>query len=133
MIEIAVRGEPRPQGSHRAFMVGGKPRITDSNRRLAQWRDLVALAAQGVAPPELIEAPVRVEIEFSLKRPKSLPKRVPDSCHVKKPDLDKLTRAILDAITGVVVRDDSQVVEIAASKRYGVPGAIIRVVPLEGH
>jgi Holliday junction resolvase RusA-like endonuclease len=39
------------------------------------------------------------------------------------PDLDKLIRAILDALTGVVWRDDGQVVDIVASKVYAdTPG-----------
>jgi crossover junction endodeoxyribonuclease RusA len=35
-----------------------------------------------------------------------------------KPDLDKLCRAVLDALTGILYLDDAQVVALAASKRY---------------
>ena len=48
--------------------------------------------------------------------PKSLPKK--QIFHIKRPDLDKLTRAALDAMTRVIWRDDSQVVRIEALKRY---------------
>lgn len=132
MIAISVRGKPTPQGSHKAFVVGGRARITDSNKNLRAWRDLVAACAQSVAPDELLEGPIRVEIEFLLARPKSLPKKIPDWWHVKKPDVDKLTRAILDALTGIVFRDDSQVVEVVARKSYGTPGAEIVIAPVGG-
>ena len=35
-----------------------------------------------------------------------------------RPDTDNITKAALDALNGMVVRDDAQVVEIAATKRY---------------
>ncbi len=43
------------------------------------------------------------------------------------PDLDKLCRACLDSLTGIVWRDDSQVVRLEANKDYGAPGAMIWV------
>lgn len=36
-----------------------------------------------------------------------------------KPDLDKLCRTVLDALTGVAYKDDSQVIGIIANERYG--------------
>lgn len=126
-VRISVRGIPRPQGSHRAFVVRGRAHITDSNKGLKAWRDVVAFCAQTAAPPKLMDGPVSVHIDFVLPRPKSLPKKIPDWWHIKKPDVDKLTRAVLDALTGVVFRDDSQVVEVLARKSYGTPGAEIVV------
>lgn len=41
---------------------------------------------------------------------------------VQKPDLDKLLRALNDGLTGVAFHDDSQVVNIAATKRRAEPG-----------
>jgi Holliday junction resolvase RusA-like endonuclease len=34
----------------------------------------------------------------------------------KRPDLDKLVRAVLDSLTGVCYEDDSQVIRLRASK-----------------
>ena len=64
--------------------------------------------------------PVLLDLTFVLPRPKSLPKRV--SYHLKKPDVDKLARCVLDGLTGVVYRDDSQVVTVSAHKRYQKAG-----------
>jgi crossover junction endodeoxyribonuclease RusA len=62
---------------------------------------------------------VRVMLDFALQRPKSLPKRT--SQHLKKPDIDKLARAVLDALTGILYRDDSEVVRLDVTKRYAAP------------
>ena len=35
-----------------------------------------------------------------------------------KPDLDKLVRSVMDALTGYAFVDDSQVIEVEASKRF---------------
>jgi Holliday junction resolvase RusA-like endonuclease len=48
--------------------------------------------------------------------------------HTKKPDLDKLLRALKDALKGVIYRDDSQVVRVVTSKDYSpAPGVIVTV------
>jgi Holliday junction resolvase RusA-like endonuclease len=50
-----------------------------------------------------------------------------------RPDLDKYLRSTGDAMTGTLYVDDSRIVEIAASKRFGAtPGARIRVSTIEG-
>jgi len=46
---------------------------------------------------------------------------------VKRPDLDKLVRAVFDALTNVVFKDDSQVVSVFASKRLAGPGDTVGV------
>jgi Holliday junction resolvase RusA-like endonuclease len=35
------------------------------------------------------------------------------------PDIDKLLRAVMDALTGIAYADDSQVIEVMVSKVYG--------------
>ena len=53
---------------------------------------------------------------------------------MKKPDLDKLVRAILDAGSGVAWRDDSQVISITATKRvaelHEQPGAKLSITAI---
>ena len=130
VLELKVRGMPRPQGSMRAFVRGGKPIITAASKGLKGWRDLVAFAASAAAQDEDAEmvekGPVHVDMMFSLPRPKAEPKKRrtwPD----RRPDLDKLVRAVLDALTGVAFRDDSQVVSMFAAKDWGKPGVKIVV------
>jgi Holliday junction resolvase RusA-like endonuclease len=42
-------------------------------------------------------------------------------------DIDKLSRAVLDTLSGVIIADDSQVVRLYVTKLYGIPGADISV------
>jgi len=128
-IRFQVRGVPVPQGSMRAFVVKGRPIITSSNRNLKAWRDLICLEAQRHAPSTLIDGAVIVSLRFRLPRPKSLPKRITHA--VKRPDLDKLCR-VVDSLTGVVWRDDSQIIRLEAEKEYEregfPPGVDIEIV-----
>ena len=130
-MKFTVRGIPIPQGTVRAFVAGGRARIaSDANRAnspLGAWRAAIRTEAQiAMAGRPTMTAPVVVVAWFELPRPASLPKRVtePDA----KPDIDKLIRALLDGMTGVVFVDDAQVCSISAAKRYGPqPGVYVTV------
>ena len=117
-IAFTAHGAPEPQGSARAFVRGGRAVVTSDNPDLHGWRQVVAWAAQQHRPAEVIRGPVRVRLRFYLTRPASVSERRRPR-PIVKPDLDKLTRAVLDALTGIVWADDSQVVEVEASKNYG--------------
>jgi len=76
------------------------------------------LAAAG-AVTRPMDCPVRLSIEFVLPRPQNRiwkNKPMERECHAKKPDLDNLCKSVLDALTGIVWRDDSQVSELVAKK-----------------
>ncbi len=132
MISFRVDGIPAPKGSTRAFVVKGRAIVTEANARTRPWSALVRDAAQSATGGTIV-APrgvsVRLEAVFTLPRPASLPKKV--LYPAKKPDLDKCLRNALDALTGVVWHDDSQVVEITARKRYAAhterPGVDITI------
>lgn len=72
---------------------------------------------------ETLGGPISIPwMEFLFPRPKRLDrKRDPDGLipHTSKPDLDNLTKAVLDALTEVGFwRDDSQVYSASCSKYY---------------
>ena len=115
-IEFTVIGVPQPQGSARAFIRGNHAIVTHDNPQTTNWRHTIATQAQSVARNELFLGPVALRVTFRLPRPISLPKKV--SHHVRKPDLDKLIRAIGDGLTGTVFVDDKQIVELHAAKVY---------------
>ncbi|WP_235211089.1 RusA family crossover junction endodeoxyribonuclease [Nocardia brasiliensis] len=124
---LFVPGDAAPQGSKRH--VGGG-RMVESSKLVGPWRERVALAAHRHGFP-VLTGPVSVALEFVRPRPVSTPKRRTPPA-VKKPDLDKLTRAILDALTGIAFGDDAQVTEILARKRLAeigeTPGVWIAVI-----
>ena len=71
---------------------------------------------------------------FYLPRPKSMRKKnaLPSKA---RNDIDKLSRSVLDCLTGIVWEDDGQVVRIMAMKEYATkenpPGVVIAVRTLE--
>lgn len=125
-IEFTVYGHPVQQGSKTGFVIPGTNRVnmTDQNhKKLKPWRQEVTRTA--------IEAqhqwrrfagkhcPVRMELDFYFAKPVSKSKKV--IFPAVKPDIDKLIRSSLDALTGVLFYDDAQVVEVTAKKFYGTP------------
>jgi crossover junction endodeoxyribonuclease RusA len=136
-VSFDVIGIAQPKGSTRAFLPKGAafPVTTSANPRLKQWEHLVAVQAQAAGADGLFLGPVLLEVTFYLPRPQSAPRRVVH--HLTAPDLDKLVRGTMDALTGILYRDDSQVVQISAWKVFAVrdhaPHAVITVaeaVPL---
>ena len=106
----------------KAFMPrGGRfPVVTADNKKTKPWRQAIidACLASDFA---MAEGPVSLEVAFYLPRPKSAPKSVQQPA--KKPDLDKLVRAVCDALTAAGVwRDDSQVVRLTATKTFAGEG-----------
>lgn len=115
---IIVYGEAIPKGSTRAFVINGKAVTTNANKRTKDWQTLVSMAAQEKRPDKPIAGAVDILINFYLPRPKSVSMKKRPLPTVK-PDLDKLIRCILDSLTGIYFKDDSQVTDIQAIKRYG--------------
>jgi Holliday junction resolvase RusA-like endonuclease len=134
VIEFVVPGVPVPQGSKNAW--GG-----EDNPHTKSWRaSIAARALESVVDGPLL-GPVHVDVSFVFPRPKAHYRtgRYSDQLredapfwHSAKPDLDKLQRAIGDALNGIVIRDDSQIAFWVVSKYYGPsPRALIQVEKLE--
>lgn len=125
MTAFFVAGDPKPQGSKRH--VGGG-RLVEQVKGLERWRELVRRRARENHSGAPYGGPLRLTCEFRLQRPKShhtgsdreraVKPAFQRVMHLASPDLDKLVRAINDALTGVVSLDDAQIVEIRAEKRY---------------
>lgn len=119
MTTFRVYGEPVPQGSLKVI----HGRVMHINgKKLREWRGKIQAAALQNGQ-SILDGPVTVNCVFYVRRPKTVTRNEPSV----RPDLDKLIRAVLDALTGVAFVDDSQVVEIHASKHYGEPGMVLGV------
>lgn len=134
---FSVYGDPVPQGSTRAFIPKGwtRPIITAANKKTKPWRQEVAGAALVAMEKDLLDCAgkdvaFRLVVTFRFQKPKSVRQSVTEK--VTKPDLDKLVRSILDALTGIIWKDDSQVVEILTRKQFGTPSAEISVEEISG-
>ncbi|MEV8610235.1 RusA family crossover junction endodeoxyribonuclease [Amycolatopsis sp. NPDC051373] len=129
--DFFVDGRPAPQGSKGVSRSG---RVYEMSKALAPWRKHITAIAREHYDGDLVSGPVLARLSFVMPRPVATPKTKPTPPAVKKPDCDKLSRAVLDALTKVVWVDDSQVVHLDATKRIAEigepPGVHISVVAL---
>ena len=139
-ISFFVAGIPQPKGSAKAFWHTSAKKIVvmqDNAERQRPWASAIAVGAKQ-AGLKSVEGPVWVGMTFYMPRPQShyrkggtaLRASAPAEPFVK-PDLDKLIRCVLDALTGIAYRDDAQVCKMIPSpgKLYAIryPGVWISV------
>jgi len=138
-VTITAYGTPQPAGSKTAGRTrDGRTFVRDSNKNAAAWKHTIAQAAgQVMNGRELLDGPLRLAVVFHLARPKShhgkrgLLPSAPRHPTVR-PDTTKLLRAAEDALQGIVYRDDAQIVQQLAAKRYGTPERVeITVTPID--
>lgn len=73
---------------------------------------------------EMLSNRVKIEIIAYLKIPKSTSKKMSEKMlddivsPLKKPDIDNITKVVLDAINNYVIKDDIQVSKIFVEKKY---------------
>lgn len=155
---VVVHGIPAPQGSKRHV---GNGVLVESSAAVRPWRDAVRAATEtalGWNPNEVVRAvddpegdpwapgrldAVELDVVFTLARPASHYRTGKHADQVKpnapeqpvgRPDVDKLIRSTLDALTdsGALV-DDARVVDVHAVKTYpgghldalDTPGAVL--------
>lgn len=138
-VEFTVPGEPQPQGSKTVVQQRGRrPRMFEDNPDTAPWRERVERFARAAMDGRQIRTgPLRMTVTFVFRRPaghwgtgRNAGKLKPSApLYVRtRPDVDKLVRAVGDAITGTVCRDDAQLVVVHAEKHYGDPACAHVVV-----
>lgn len=133
-VSFTVYGSPRPAGSKRAFAIKkggaftGRVAVSDDNPKSHGWKNKVEqVAGYAMAGRPVMEGPVFLGLRFYVLRPKGhvgkrgLRGKAPAFPTVK-PDVLKLARAVEDALSKVVYRDDAQIVDYdQLGKRYGSP------------
>lgn len=144
-LSFTVLGDAQPAGSKRAFTPKGwqRPVVVDANPNAKAWQQQVAgealVALDGRTAP-LFDGPVVVELTFYRSRPRSHygsgrnAGQVRDSAPafpVTRPDVLKLARGAEDAMSGIVYRDDAQIVDERLVKCWGDPARLeVTVRPL---
>lgn len=117
-LDMFVPGRPAPQGSKRHV---GHGILIESSKAVGPWRTTLAWHAAHLHRGPLLTTALAVHLEFVMPRPVACPKRSTPAA-TRRPDIDKIARAVLDALTGVVWRDDSLIVDLHATKRIADPG-----------
>jgi Holliday junction resolvase RusA-like endonuclease len=133
MFQLFVAGEPRPQGSKKAFNRGAHIVLVEANKDLPAWRDHMKkmFELKMMELDNRFDTAVSVSLTFWLTRPKTVTRQYATKTY----DIDKLTRAVLDSLTqGGVIQDDSNVVDLTARKTYAdnhEAGVLITLAPFD--
>lgn len=128
-IVFFVDGVPKPAGSKTPMFnkYTNKTVIIDACKLSKKWKQTIAKVAVEYKPEEPIVGPVKLSVLFLMPRPKchyrsgkfsTILKEDAPQYHIIKPDSLKLTRAVEDALTGIIYADDSQIVKEKNDKRY---------------
>jgi Holliday junction resolvase RusA-like endonuclease len=144
LVRFSVPGIPVAKGSLRVVPVKKKSGQLGVKfipfQRLVEWQAAIRFEASRFTATNLPwTGPVDLHVSFRFPRPKSHFKVIEPNFPVlktdaplfvvRRPDLDKLMRSVLDSITGVLIKDDSQVVSFQAVKKYaninGRPGVTV--------
>lgn len=103
MIRFVIPGPATPKGRPRITRTGHAytPQKTKAYAEKVQW------VARAFAPRTPLLGPVSVRIvEYRKGTPEA------------RPDIDNVLKNLLDAMNGLIWRDDSQVVQLFAEKRH---------------
>lgn len=118
---VFVPGHPAPQGSKRHV---GNGVMVESSKRVAGWRKAIVECCllSKMRPRTPFNGAVVAQLQFIMPRPKSTPKfKEPQA--IRRPDIDKLQRAVFDALTDArILKDDSQITDVAARKLIATLG-----------
>jgi Holliday junction resolvase RusA-like endonuclease len=133
-IEFTVLGDPKGKGRPRFSRVG-KFTKTYTDAKTKMYEEKIASAARlAMFPHEPLETPVGVHMEINVQIPASYSKKRKQACLLgvempcKKPDVDNVAKGILDAMNGIIYKDDVQVIRLSLRKNYSTePGVYIMV------
>jgi crossover junction endodeoxyribonuclease RusA len=125
-LRVVAHGTPAPQGSKKPI---GNNRMVEMSKNLPKWRKAVEAAARLAAGPGWlpIDGPVSVAGEIKIRKPKTT--KFPDY-PAGPADLDKLLRAVSDALTrSQVITDDARIVHFCVKKVWAteLPGMDIEI------
>ena len=133
MFQLFVAGDPRPQGSKKAFARGKHIVLVEANKDLPAWRETMKrmFELKMLERDTSFPTAISVSIQFWLRRPKSVTRQYATGTY----DVDKLTRAVLDSLQSAkVITNDSNVVDLNVRKTYAdqhEAGMQVTVIPFD--
>ena len=119
--QVTFTVEGNPVGKQRPRFSRGH---TYTPKKTVDYEKQVAdKAKQAMGSSQPLETPVAVFIYISHTVPASYSKKRTEAClanveRPRKPDLDNVAKLVLDAMNGVVYKDDVDVVRLNVIKRY---------------
>lgn len=94
-------------------------------KKSVEYKDIISsLAKEQYAGKPIEYIPLKMDLRFYRMIPKSVSnkrRKLKENGEIRpvvKPDVDNYSKAILDALNGILYKDDSQIVELNVSKYY---------------
>ena len=129
---VTFKVDANPVGKQRArYVKRGNFVQTYTPEKTRTYETLIkdaAIEAMGASEP--LETPVSLYLYIRVPIPKSYSKNRTVAClsgserPAKKPDIDNVAKAFLDAMNGTVYLDDTQVVELNIKKVYSAVAGV---------
>ena len=125
-IELSLVIDPRPKNNPAVSRTG----ITYTRKKCKDYRNAIKdMASKELSNIMPLDGALFCKIIFFLKKPKSAKKR---KHPFVRPDIDNFIKNLLDPLSGIMYKDDSQIVHIDCKKEYADSGGIyIKVTELE--
>jgi Holliday junction resolvase RusA-like endonuclease len=130
-ITVTIRGPAVAKGRPRFTRKGFAYSPAKTQKYEAHGR-LAARLAMGDQPP--LNGPVCLTVELPIpaswskrRRALAIARRI---CPTTRPDADNFLKSAMDATTGIVVADDSLVVEVTVEKKFGVDPKLVLLIAL---
>lgn len=133
---VVIYGKPQGKGRPRFTMQGH----AYTPERTVQYEKLIRdeyVKQCGVHHGDT--APLSMDITISYAPPRAATKKMREEMlsgkllPTKKPDIDNVVKAVADAVQGIAYRDDVQIVEVTARKRYAEKDSVMfAIATVEG-
>lgn len=118
-IRFNVPAVPVPQPRPRAVAVNGRARVFGAPKSHAvhAFKATCRLSFSEARWVNPLTGPVALALVFVFPRPK-LPKKLGTGRlpHAKRPDFDNCEKSVVDALTGLAWKDDSQLCDVRTTK-----------------
>jgi Holliday junction resolvase RusA-like endonuclease len=124
VITFTVYGKPVAQGRPRAGKTFSGNVVLYDPGKSKNYKQMVGLVAMKHRPPELIKDAVNITVKVFRPIPKSMPKYKREKAlkgvlrPTSKPDLSNYIKGIEDAIEGILLANDSQIVSYDGSGKW---------------
>jgi len=132
-LKFIIPGEPCAQGRPRFTNQGGFVKAYDPEKS-RNYKSFVKYVATHEAQKQgwlYTELPLRVSVTACLEVPASKSKKFREAAYLgkeyptKKPDVDNLFKTVTDAMSGILYKDDKQIVQANIEKTYSAPTRLI--------
>ena len=125
-VPLEPKGKGRPRFSRR----GKFTKVYTDQATLDYETAIQECANKAMGSQKPLETPVSVYLHIRVSIPQSYSKKRSAACltgierPAKKPDIDNVAKAFLDAMNGTIYLDDTQVVELNIKKVYSAVAGV---------